>query len=481
MSKDAATVDASELLSKLKPYGQDHVLRFWRDLSPHEQEHLASQIDKLDLPLVHRLIDYWVLNSPEQHVIETIEPVDVIPVPAPDRDDARQAHEAGEEALGRGRVGLVLVAGGQGTRLGYDGPKGTFPIGPVTGRTLFEYHADKIRHAQRQYGVTLPWYIMVGETNEEATKAYFRENDYLGLSPENVRFFKQAMMPCVDEQGKFILDRKGALAMNPNGHGGCIPALIDEGIIADCKERGIDILSYFQVDNWAVQLVDPYFLGYHLLGDGQMSSKVKRKTAPREAAGVFCVCDGKVRVIEYTELDIYPQLLDTDDDGNLVHFAGNAAIHVIDTEFIERVYNRYDEFPWHCSHKKIPYVDPGGQRIEPDEPNGYKFETFIFDALVYAEGHPVTLEIDRIAEFALAKQPTGPGGVDEARRNRNQIWRDWLQAAGCNRDDLDRIDIEISPDFANSKEEFVEKATSLAWPHAGPIAIGPGGEFISRR
>lgn len=467
----------ADLASRLDQFGQEHVLRFWNKLAKEEQARLTAQIDALDLPLVDRLVKTWVTGTPEPQHFSRVEPVDVLPVPSDDQPRAREAKAAGEAALRAGRVGLVLVAGGQGTRLGFPGPKGTFPMGPITKRTLFQYHADRILHSQRAYGCTLPWYIMVGDTNEAATRAYFEENDYLGLDKADIHFFTQAMMPSVDEAGRILLDSPSSIAMSPNGHGGSIPAMVEKGIIADARRRGIDTLSYFQVDNWAINLADPYFIGYHLLNDGEFSSKVKRKTEPREAAGVFCLCDGKVRVLEYTELDIYPQLLDTDARGNLLFFGGNAAAHIISTAFIERVYANYDEFPWHCSHKKIAHVNERGERVQPDKPNGYKFETFVFDALVYAGGKQITLEIDRVAEFALAKQMTGPGSVEEARANMTAYWGSWLKAAGCARS-LVGVDIEISPVFASSREEFVAKARGLQWPASGSIAIDAHGRFV---
>ena len=461
----------------LERHGQSQVLRYWDELSEVQQRHLQAQIAQVKFELVERLSKKWILSAPPQRKAAAIEPVSAIPVAAPDRPGAREAWEMGEKALADGRVGLVLVAGGQGTRLGFDGPKGTFPIGPVSGRTLFEYHADKIKNVRRRYGCALPWYIMLGETTEEDTKAFFRSHDFFGLGEETIAFFKQGMMPCVDEKGKFILDTKATLAMNPDGHGGCIPAMFDQGILRDARERGIDTLSYFQVDNWAVKVADPFFIGYHLLRDGEFSSKVKPKTEPHEPAGVFCRCDGKVRVIEYTELDTYPQLLDTDAEDRLIHYAANAAIHVFSVDFIEGVYRNFAEFPWHCSHKKIPFIDERGERIQPDSPNGYKFETFVFDALAFARHEPVMLEIEVQGEFTPTKQMTGPDSVEEARVSMTKYWRGWLEAAGCTTP-LEDAQIEINPEFAISKEEFVEKAQSLPWPDSGDVVIGPDGSFL---
>ena len=349
----------------LQEYGQEHVLRFWDELAEHERRELLDHVESVDFPLTERLIEQWILNTPKEERFKKIEPVPVIPA----GEDPR-ARAAGEDALRAGKVGLVLVAGGQGTRLGFSGPKGAYPVGPVTGKSLFEYHAEKIHNLQRRFNCTLPWYIMVGDTNEIETIEFFEKHNYFGLKERDVIFFRQRMMPCISDDGKFFLETKHALARNPNGHGGVIPALVENGIAQDAKSRGIDFFSYFQVDNWAVRVADPVFLGYHILQGSQMSSKVARKTEPREAVGVFCECDGVYQVIEYTELDIYPQLLETDRQGNLTHYAGNVAIHIIDLEFVEAVYERFDEFPWHCSHKKIPYVDDRARQSSRQCPMG---------------------------------------------------------------------------------------------------------------
>jgi UDP-N-acetylglucosamine/UDP-N-acetylgalactosamine diphosphorylase len=454
--------------------GQQHLTQFWNHLSSEEQSHLEAQIRSIDFALTDRLTETWIKNHPKPDEFSTINPMPTLPIVDPSTEEAKNAKAAGEEALSRGEVGLILVAGGQGTRLGFNGPKGSFPIGPVSGNSLFEYHAAKIHHYNKRYGCILPWYIMVGDTNEAATRKFFESKDHFALGKENIIFFKQAMMPCVGEDGKIILDQKHSLAMNPNGHGGCIPALMDEGIMADAKTRGVKSFSYFQVDNWAVKLADPYFIGYHLLNNGKMSAKIQRKVEPREAAGVYCEADGHYIVIEYTELDIYPQLMDLDADGKLIHFAANAAIHMLDVGFIEDVYDQFSKFPWHCSHKKIPYVNARGNRIVPGELNGYKFETFVFDALRFSNSKPVALEIDRLGEFTPTKQMTGAGSVEQARKDMSRYWGQWLTAAGNTRN-FNGTQIEIDPRFAFTKDEYLEKASQLEIPESGDVFIDATG------
>lgn len=468
-----------KLAQAINNSNQNHILDYWNDLNEDQQQAFFDQLSAIDYTQVDHLINTWVLNEHSGEHFDSITPANVLPpiIDTWQSESAQKAKIAGEEALRAGRVGLVLVAGGQGTRLGYNGPKGAFPIGPISGRSLFAFHAEKIHGIQRRYGCELPWYIMVGESNEVATKEFFAEQNYFGLNPDNVTFFKQRMMPCVDAQGKYILNGKGSLAMNPNGHGGCIPALVENGILDDARKRGIDTFSYFQVDNWATRLADPYFIGYHILNNSEMSSKVNRKEGLRDPAGVFCTCDGKLRVIEYTELDIFPQLLEVDSEGNMLHFASNAAIHVISTDFIQAVYDKYNQFPWHCSHKKIPYIDANGELVTPEELNGYKFETFIFDALEYAQGENIVLEIPKAGETTPTKQMTGHGSVEEARNDMSRFWGAWVNAAGCTRD-LTNVVVEISPQFALDEEELIERTQGYEWPAEGAIAIGPEGEFI---
>ncbi len=472
-------LNETEVRDQLATYGQDHILRFWSQLTEQEQALLSEQIATIDLKLMTRLAEKWIHSTVAPEVFSRIEPIPVFPEADLAQPGAREAWEAGEAALRAGRVGLILVAGGQGTRLGYDGPKGAYPIGPISGRSLFAYHAEKIRNLQRRYNCTLPWYIMVSDTNRAATEAFFKEHHYFGLRAEDILFFQQRMVPCMDDNGKFMLDAPGRLAMNPNGHGGSIPAMVEEGVVSDAKRRGVDTLCYFQVDNWAAKVADPFFIGYHVLGGGEMSSKINRRNGPREAVGVHCLCDGEYRVIEYSELDIYPQLLELDAQGEPVHIAGNPAIHILSVPFIERVFANFDQFPWHLAHKKIPYVDATGARVSPAKPNGYKFETFVFDALRFTTHTPIALLLRREGEYTPIKQFDGDNSVVAARKSMARYWAPWLEAAGISvprdAEGQPTIDIEISPEFAYSREEFVERIAGKSLDATRGLSIAPDG------
>lgn len=461
--------------SLLGENGQEHLLRFWSELDEFQRTELLDDISAIDFRLMNRLIETWVRNEPPAEHFKQIDPVPLIPKVEETDVQAREALDVGESALRAGRVGLFLVAGGQGTRLGFPGPKGAYPIGPVTKKTLFHFHAEKIHNLQRRYGCTLPWYIMVSDSNEAATRAFFEENSFFGLMPADIMFIRQRMVPCVDDAGKFMLDEPHRVATNPNGHGGCIPAMVENGVLDNARERGIDTLTYFQVDNWAVKVADPYFIGYHVMRGAEMSSKNHRKDNVREAVGVHCLCDGQYHVIEYSELDIYPQLLEIDAKGNIVHAAGNPAIHILSTGFVQRVYDHYDQFPWHRAHKKIPFINERGERVKPDKPNGYKFETFVFDALRFIRHAPVALEIGRAGEYTPIKQFEGDNSVVAAWDRMNEYWADWLAAAGHNvaRDEAGKVAVrmEISPAFALTKREYLDKGASLTLPRDKSFAI----------
>ncbi len=458
-------------------HGQERLFRFWDELSSEQRVRLLDTVEQIDFPLMDRLIETWVRNEPAPERFSHIVPVDVIPPVGPDSDPA--ALEAGEQALRDGRVATFVVAGGQGTRLGFDKPKGAYPIGPITGKSLFQYHAEKIQNLQRRYGMAIPWYVMVSPTNEQQTRDYFQEQAWFGLHQDDILFVRQNAVPCVDESGRFFLEAPWQPAMSPNGHGGCIPALVEGGAIAHARERGIELLCYFQVDNWAAKVADPWFIGYHLLANAAMSSKCHRRNDPREAVGVHCLCDGVYHVIEYSELDLYPQLLETDADGAPRYFAGNPAIHILSTSFVQRVFDHFDTFPWHKAHKKIPHLNEHGIPVKPDTPNGFKFETFVFDALRFVPHPPVALEIGRQGEYTPTKQYDGINSVVAARKRMAEYWAGWLEAAGFHvpRDAANAcaVPIEISPAFALTKDEFVANIAGCAQSIDTGVAIDADG------
>ncbi len=439
--------------------GQAHVFRFWDDLPAEGRRRLLAQLAEVDFTQLQRLIDEHVTGAEPAPLPDDLEPAPFIPLPATeaDRDDRRRMRRAGETLLAAGRVAALTVAGGQGTRLGHDGPKGAFPVGPVSGRPLFQVFAEGLLAARRARGAPIPWYIMTSETNDRATRDFFAEHDHFGLPAGDVRFFRQGTMPAVDPAGRLILSAPDALARSPDGHGGTLPALARTGMLADMADRGIEHISYFQVDNPLVPPVDPVFLGYHAEAGSEMSSKMARKRGPHEKLGNFCLAGGRLCVIEYSDL---PDHLAESrrDDGRLRFEAGSIAIHALARPFVERLTAGGGfALPFHRAEKTIPYVDDRGRTVTPDEPNGVKFERFIFDAIPLAE-NPIVLEIDRSREFSPVKNAEGPDSPATARRDMVRLAARMLREAGVavprDADGEPTVRVEISPLVARTPEEL---------------------------
>jgi UDP-N-acetylglucosamine/UDP-N-acetylgalactosamine diphosphorylase len=326
-------------------------------------------------------------------------------------------------------VAAFVVAGGQGTRLGFDGPKGAFPIGPVSRRALFQLHAEKLRALSRRYSRSIPWYIMTSESNHRATADFLRAGEFFRLAEEDVRLFQQETLPAVDRGGKIILEARSRIFTSPNGHGGSIKALKDSGALDDMRRRGIDAIFYFQVDNPLLVMCDPVFLGRHALAGAEMSSKAVRKAGWSEKVGVIGLRDGRLTVIEYSDMP-EEQARETLPDGSLKYWAGNIAIHVLAVDFVERLNRGGFQLPYHVAEKAVPFIDERGELQKPAGKNGIKFETFVFDALKEAN-QAVTMEVRREDEFSPVKNTSGEDSVEKSRRDLTAMYLRWLEASGA--------------------------------------------------
>ena len=340
-----------------------------------------------------------------------------------------QAQQRGRELLKAGKVAAFLVAGGQGTRLGYDGPKGEFPITPIKNKPLFQVFAEQLRAYTRDFGKPIPWYIMTSDVNDAPTRAFFNKHNFFGCNPADVFFFEQGMMPAFAMDGKLLLAEKDSLALSPDGHGGSLRALERSGAIADMRKRGVEHLSYFQVDNPLVHCIDPLFLGLHDISGSEMSSKTIPKAGALEKVGNFVIGDGVLQVIEYSDL---PDELakQTNPDGTLRFNAGSIAIHALRVSFIERLNAGGKlKLPWHRAEKKVPYVDDKGQTIKPDKPNAIKMEQFVFDAIPLAK-NAIVYETDRAEEFSPVKNAEGTDSPATCKRDQVRRAARWLREAG---------------------------------------------------
>jgi UDP-N-acetylglucosamine/UDP-N-acetylgalactosamine diphosphorylase len=454
------------LAEHLARHGQGHLLAWWDELAEAERARLEAQLRKVDFAQVERLYAELVSGGSGGGIDpETVRPIEVHRLPRTDaeRVERRHAAEAGGALLGAGAVAVVMVAGGSGTRLGFDGPKGTYPIGPVSAASLFQIHAEKIVAIGRRYGKPLPLYVMTSPENHQATVDFFDAHRRFGL--DHVRFFVQGEMPAVDRQtGKVLLAEKSSLALSPDGHGGTIAALAAPGpdgqpsCLAEMRKMGIRTIFYFQVDNPLVKIADPGFLGLHAQARAEMSFKVIEKVAPEEKVGVVVTVDGKPQVIEYSDLD--RRLAERRvPEGNLELWAGSIAIHILELEFVERLVSRA-QLPFHRADKKVSYVDASGGVVHPTAPNAVKFERFIFDALPLA-AHWTLVETDRSLEFEPLKNATGPDSPATVRQRMSDLFADWLERAGARvprrPDGSVPFGIEISPLYALDAAELKAK------------------------
>jgi UDP-N-acetylglucosamine/UDP-N-acetylgalactosamine diphosphorylase len=444
---------------KLQEHNQSHLLAFWEDVEEAQQQDLLDQIQALDLPA----IDQWIKNiikNPDSASIRTdfSPPSSYSPHPEGTEQQGKytKAIELGRTLISGGKVAAFVVAGGQGTRLGFDGPKGDFKIGPVSKRTLFHIFADTIQAVSVKYQATCPWYVMTSPLNHDRTMKVFQLNNYYGLDPENVFIFQQGTLPNFDFDGKILLTDKDKIACSPDGHGGSLKALHRSGALEDMKRRGVELLSYFQVDNPLINIFDPLFIGLHALDEAEMSSKALTKNGPKEKVGNFCLIDGKVNVIEYSDLPD-EEATRKNPDGSLMFHLGSIAIHMINRSFVERLNAKGFALPLHKAVKKIKHVDEKGNPIESE---GIKIESFVFDALPLAS-KSIILETLREEEFAPTKNATGEDSTETARQMIVDRAANWLESTGVaiprKSDGSPDCLIEIAPGFALDRESLKEK------------------------
>ncbi len=450
------------IIDEFEKAGQAQVFAFFKGLDAAARERLLAEAAEIDLAELKQLRDTMLGGHGAALPTEGLEPGPYEPLPehGGDADAWTRARAVGEGALRAGRVAAFTVSGGQGTRLGYDGPKGTFPVTPVKQKPLFQVFAEKILAAGSRYGRPLHWFIMTSHQNHAATEAFFSEHRHFGMDPGRVHFFRQGRMPAVDFGGRILLEAPGAIALSPDGHGGSLRALLRSGALDAMQEAGADTLSYFQVDNPLVRCVDPAFIGWHLLSGSEMTSKTVPKAYPEEKLGHFCIQDGKLAVIEYSDLPMELQR-ETGKDGRLRFRAGSIAIHVLDREFVRRVAlpGSGSALPFHRAEKKIPTIDAAGAPVKPGKPNGIKFEMFVFDALPFAQ-RPLVIETRRADDFSPVKNAEGVDSPRSCRDDQLRQFARWLVSQGVRvpRDatGLPEHPIEISPLFGYDEESFAE-------------------------
>ena len=467
-----------ELCKKLEQCGQGHLAQYLRGVTPQSaRENLASQIEAIDLDELNDLIERYITNPAATPPPASIEPAPYYALDGTGPTggwDAAQYRNAGERLIREGKVACFTVAGGQGSRLGYEGPKGCYPTSCVKDKPLFQLFAESIRANEIKHDCEIPWYIMTSPLNHDATVSFFEAHDCFGLKRDQIMFFNQGVMPSLDaKSGEMLMSDPMHLATNPDGHGGSFKALHVSGALGDMQARGIEHVSYFQVDNPHARVVDQVFLGLHATAPDsscEFSSKMVAKASWDEKVGVFCSVDGRTEIIEYSDLD-ESLAKRTEAGGRLSFNAGSIAIHAISVAFIDRIINdKSAALPYHRAIKKVPYFDLStGRPVEPSSNNAVKLEKFVFDGIPIA-GRSIVVETDRVEEFAPVKNATGTDSIVSSKQLQSQRAARWLEANGTqvpwNQDGSVNATIEISPLTATCADELAGKEL--------PVSIEPG-------
>jgi len=436
-------MDIDTLRSKLTAAGQEHLLQFWGELDTDEKQALYNELSELDLDEVLEYFQRTVaeMSSAGEKLDDKMQPLTESQcgsMAASTDSELAQYESLSLEEISKSHVGILLLAGGQGTRLGTSYPKGMYDVGLPSSKTLFQLQAERIRSleilAEKKTGVkgAITWYIMTSASTIQPTLDFFAKNQYFGLKKENVVVFQQGTLPCFTFEGKMILGAKHKLSIAPDGNGGLYRALRREGILDDMKSKGIQFIQLYCVDNILVKVGDPLFMGYCLSKDAECANKVVRKGFPTEAVGITCKVAGHYQVVEYSEIT-QKSAEKRNPDGSLTYSAANICIHFFTFEFLNRIVMENERsLEHHVAKKKIPFINNEGVLVKPEKPNGIKMEKFVFDVFKFANKF-VVWECYRDEEFAPLKNAEGASDFTptHCRNALLALHQKWLRIAGA--------------------------------------------------
>lgn len=446
-------MSGAKILDLLKEFRQHHILEHYRSLPRPQKETMLRELVGVDLPLLFKLHGAWALQRESARPFRGLSPAPIFLLPRTHEEKRRreEARLLGESLIRQNRVAVLIVAGGQGTRLGFPGPKGALPISPVRRKPLFQLFAEAVRALSLKYEAAIPLLIMTSEENDPATREFFCAHHFFGLDPQEVFFFRQAMLPTITPAGRLLLREEGRLLLNPDGHGGSLKALGQSGLLKQLMARGFRELFYCQVDNPLARIADPLMIGLHAMTGAEISTKVVRRRDPDEKVGIYGQISGKEGILEYS--DFPPEeYRSVDDRGNMRYWAGNIAIHTISLSFIQRLNQGAFLLPYHRAVKEVEALGSSSQR--PESLPAWKFEMFIFDAIPLAQ-RTCCLEVAREEEFAPVKNQEGKDSPETSREAMNRLFRSWLLEAGAQI--APEAGVEVSPLFALDREELVRK------------------------
>lgn len=392
----------NEALEKLRAFGQEHVLRFYDELNDDEKNELLSQIERTDFTVIEQAAEGGKRGKIAPIKAMTLSEIEL----------GRERFERiGMEAVRAGKVGAVLLAGGMGTRLGYDAPKGMYDIGINRHVYIFQRVIENLMKVVERAGNYIQLFVMTSEKNHDATVNFFREHDYFGYDSGYIAFFMQDMAPAADYDGKVYMEAKNCIATSPNGNGGWFLSMKKSGLMELIEKRGIEWLNVFAVDNVLQNIADTAFVGAVLEGGYSVGSKVIRKVSSDEKVGVMCTEDGRPSIVEYIELT-EDMLTQKDENGEYAYNFGVILNYLFKVDCLTGLLER--KLPYHKSAKKIPYINEAGEPVKPEEPNGYKYEQFILDMIQMLDSC-LPFEVEREREFAPIKNKTGVDSVESAR------------------------------------------------------------------
>ena len=384
---------------------QKYIKAMMEKNTTEQNEKLTKRLEEIDFSVLEHIERKETVN--ERGVFAPLDAVEVSEI------EVRGAEfkELGLKAIREGKVGAVLLAGGQGTRLGLDRPKGTLNIGVAKELYLFEQLLRNLMDVTDEAGVYVPLYIMTSNINNADTTAFFEEHDYFGYPKDYVKFFVQEMVPACDYEGRIYMESQTEVAMSPNGNGGWFSSMVNAGLLSDIKERGIEWINVFAVDNCLQRIADPMFVGATIAYGCESGAKVVRKAAPDERVGVLCTEDGKPSIAEYYEMT-EEMATARKENGDLKYGFGVILNYLFSEKKLEQIADA--RMPIHVVEKKIPYMDVDGTFVKPEQPNGYKFETLVLD-MVHMMDDCIPYEVVREREFAPIKNLHGVDSLDSAR------------------------------------------------------------------
>lgn len=441
----------AQIKQRIFDLNQQHIFTWWHILNLREKRELLLQLKKIDFDFLEVAIEKLRVDSVRGE-LPYLKPVEGITL----KNSVLSAvKKSGLEMIKEETVGILVFAGGQGTRLGFNLPKGMYPICPVSKRSFFEFYAEKIRTLSKLHNVTIPWYIMTSQATHSTIVSFFRKFDFFGLSEENIIFLQQGMAPAIDVHGRLMMDSKNHIVENPDGHGGAVKALGNDLILDDMEHRGIKYLFIYNVDNVLVKLCDPVFIGYHLHTHSDISCKSLIKRSADETLGALVSQSGKIKIIEYSDM---PSALakKRTEEGKLDFGSGSINTYILSVNFLKKVISEGKPMPVHLVRKRISALDSSGNIHDPVQSNGFKLEMKIFDLLEYTKKISI-LQANRNEEFSPLKNKNGIESFNSVSHDMYRLYFNWLNDNGIYVPKSRVTAMEVTPSFAIDGDMFKEK------------------------